>query len=508
MAYTIDKYNNTQLTVVEDGTIDQTTDLKLVGKNYAGYGEIQNENFVFLLENFSGTSAPPKAISGQIWFDSSTKKLKFYDGTKFRTTGGAEVSATQPSGLTQGDFWWDTANEQLYAFNGTTFVLVGPQDAGSLLTQWQSATVKDNTGATRSIIKAIINDEVVMIVSNQAFTIDSTDATNAIAGFDIIKQGMTLKNTLNATGGVTSTNFIYWGTASNALKLGGIDASNYIQVGDANFTSLAEFADIGVAIGDSNDLRIKIENGNEAVIANEVGTLISVRAKNALGAVKNPLRIHANSVVPGLQVDGLTTETVTLGTADHVFNNVYATNFTGLAEKATNMVVSGTNRAGSETVANGTMVARTLASEVINSQTIPAGSVKANYFVGISTQAQYADLAEKYTTGEEHPVGTAMSIETTFDHEAGPASGTDICIGVISAEPAMLMNSDAEGQAIGIKGRVPVRIIGKVEKGDPVYVGENGVCQSANSEGRNMVGIALESNDDENEKLVECVLKV
>ena len=48
MAYTIDKYNNTQLTVVADGTIDQTTDLKLVGKNYAGYGEIQNENFVFL----------------------------------------------------------------------------------------------------------------------------------------------------------------------------------------------------------------------------------------------------------------------------------------------------------------------------------------------------------------------------------------------------------------------------------------------------------------------------
>ena len=49
MAYTINRYNTTQLAVVEDGTIDQTTDLKLVGKNYAGYGEIQNENFIFLL---------------------------------------------------------------------------------------------------------------------------------------------------------------------------------------------------------------------------------------------------------------------------------------------------------------------------------------------------------------------------------------------------------------------------------------------------------------------------
>ena len=51
MAYTINKYNAAQLTIVQDGTIDQTTDIKLVGKNYAGYGEVQNENFVFLLEN-------------------------------------------------------------------------------------------------------------------------------------------------------------------------------------------------------------------------------------------------------------------------------------------------------------------------------------------------------------------------------------------------------------------------------------------------------------------------
>ena len=62
MAYTINKYNTDQLTIVQDGTLDQTTDIKLVGKNYAGYGEIQNENFVFLLENFAGANQPPRAI--------------------------------------------------------------------------------------------------------------------------------------------------------------------------------------------------------------------------------------------------------------------------------------------------------------------------------------------------------------------------------------------------------------------------------------------------------------
>ena len=145
MAYTIDRYNGTTLTVVEDGTVDQTSDIKLVGKNYAGYGEIQNENFLHLLENFSGANQPPKAISGQVWYDSGANKLKFYDGSKFRTTGGAEVAATAPAGLATGDLWWDSTNEQLYAYSGTGYVLVGPQGAGTTVTQMVSANVRDTT---------------------------------------------------------------------------------------------------------------------------------------------------------------------------------------------------------------------------------------------------------------------------------------------------------------------------------------------------------------------------
>ena len=85
MSYTINRYNGTQITVVADGTIDATLDLKLIGKNYAGYGAVQNENFVYLLENFANSTQPPKPLPGQIWFDSGNSKLKFYDGNKFRT---------------------------------------------------------------------------------------------------------------------------------------------------------------------------------------------------------------------------------------------------------------------------------------------------------------------------------------------------------------------------------------------------------------------------------------
>ena len=78
MAYEVNKFNGTFLVSVADGTIDTTTDLRFIGKNYAGYGEVQNENFLHLLENFSNTTAPPKAVTGQIWYDSGNNALKYY----------------------------------------------------------------------------------------------------------------------------------------------------------------------------------------------------------------------------------------------------------------------------------------------------------------------------------------------------------------------------------------------------------------------------------------------
>ena len=119
------------------------------------------KTFLFLLENFSGTHL--QTASGQIWHDPTNGKIKFYDGSKFKTTGGAEVSTTQPTGLTAGDFWWDSGNSQLYTYNGTSFVLVGPQGAGSGLTQMQSKTVRDISNVNHSVIAATIEDEIIYL---------------------------------------------------------------------------------------------------------------------------------------------------------------------------------------------------------------------------------------------------------------------------------------------------------------------------------------------------------
>jgi len=495
MAYTIDRYNGTTLTVVQDGTVDQTTDIKLVGKNYAGYGEIQNENFLHLLENFSGANQPPKAISGQVWYDSSSSKLKFYDGSKFRTTGGAEVSATAPAGLATGDLWWDSANEQLYAYSGTGYVLIGPQGAGTTVTQMVSASVRDTTNTNRVIIKAVVNDEVIYIISGATFTIDSTDPQNAITGFDVVKKGLTLRNTQNATGGVTSTTDYYWGTASNSLKLGGYTASDFALAGSGSFTSLVSFADAGISIGDSNDLKIFIENDNEGVIKNDVGRKIHVRVDNAQGVEQSVFTVEDTGVMPGAN------NTYDFGTNVARFATMYATTFDGEATSAQTMKVGANYRYPDTASTFNTVAVRD-----------GAGNLLANEFTGVASSAKYADLAEKYTTGTDLPVGTIVAvcdgIEDVEGAEVEPAEAGSIPVGVVSDAPAYLMNSEAAGQAIGLKGRVPVRVKGLINKGEAVYVDMDGVGHSV--KGEYIVGVALETFEPEGDEegLVECILKV
>lgn len=492
MAYAIDRYNNTLLTTVEDGTVDQTTDLKFIGKNYAGYGEIQNENFLFLLENFSGANQPSRPISGQVWFDSGTSKLKFYDGTRWRTTGGAEIGATEPTGLAIGDFWWDSGNDQLYVYNGTSFVLIGPQNSGDGVTQMQSIQVLDNTSTVRNIIVSIVDDETIFVISSLEFTLNISETALISQGFNVIKQGVTLRNT--PEDGITTSDDRYWGTSSNSLKLGGIDAANYVTTGLGNtiFTTPIEIRDDeGIFIGEAPDLQIKIEEDIQAVVQNITNNgVIRFKVSNTSPADTHVITIDNLGLSPS------TDNTFRLGTASLKFSNVYATNFTGEATQATTLRVGSSFRTASASADANTIAARDA-----------TGNIAANLFEGVATQARYADLAEKYSTSKELEPGTVVTVCEHEDYEVEAASVGTIAIGVVSTQPAVMMNSDAEGQYIGLKGRLPVRVVGAVKKGQAVYVNHNG-CASIAINGGSLVGVALESNSDEGEKLVECVLKV
>jgi hypothetical protein len=332
MAYQVDRYNGSFFVSVEDGTIDSTTDIRLVGKNYAGYGEVQNENFLHLLENFANNSAPPKSITGQIWFDTLTKKLKFYDGTKYRVAGGAEVSDTAPAGLTAGDFWWDSTAKQLYAWSGTNFVLVGPVASPDL---GESAVfaqvVKDTLNNNHTIIRLNAGGKTIAVVSQSAFTLNTAVNTiNNTTSFAIIKKGVTLVNTNNETG-VTTDDHYFWGTASNSSKLGGYPASEFLRVGSQDFENEIHFFDPGFTVGDGQDLRIRIENGIDTIIESRTGEPITFRVTLLEGVDERDVAIiRSSGIVPGADA------TYDLGAVESRWNKIYASsvesNLTGNVE--------------------------------------------------------------------------------------------------------------------------------------------------------------------------------
>ncbi len=105
MAYTINKTDGTILATIADGTVDTTTNLSLFGKNYAGYGELLNENQVKLLENFANTTAnaPDKPVIGQLFYDTTLNQIQVYDGTVFKASSGSIISATEPTFGAEGD---------------------------------------------------------------------------------------------------------------------------------------------------------------------------------------------------------------------------------------------------------------------------------------------------------------------------------------------------------------------------------------------------------------------
>jgi hypothetical protein len=501
MPYAINKYNGTLIATVADGTIDNTTDLKIIGKNYAGYGEVQNENLLFLLENFANNNPPPRPISGQIWFDSANSKLKFYDGSKFRTTGGAEVSTTAPVGLTVGDFWWDVNNKQLRGWDGANFVLIGPAGVpGANTTQMESISLLDTTGTSHAVIRAQSNGNTIFVVnSDQGTNADgSWSLQTPFDGFTKIYQGVTLAySNDDSRPGETTTGHRFHGTSTDSERLGGKTASEYLLRDQTQFTGAVNFADIGYTIGAVPKLKV-FNSGTTPTIQNVANDTIQFQT-TVSGVTRTPLTLVGLNVTPG--GDNVSD----LGTPLLRFKNVYGVSFVGTATRAETLQVGADFRTASSTSGAGTVVVRTNVDETINGVNILAGAIKGTYFVGTATSANYADLAEKYLADSEYEIGTVVTIGG--EKEVTASKLGDRAIGAVSGSPAYMMNSELEGGTyIALKGRVPVKVTGSVIKGQRLVAGPNGTAQSAMGNTADVFAIALESNNNTGVKLVECLV--
>jgi hypothetical protein len=374
MAYIINKFNGEQLIVLDDGTIDTSTSVGLVGRNYVGYGETQNENFVYLLENFANDSPPSRPLTGQIWFNTTNSLAYIYNGAQWTVIGSAAVSSTAPTEPNLGSLWINTAANQLSIWTGAGWSFIGPEAVpGFGITRARSASILDSTGNNKPVIYLEINDSIIAICTNESFTIDPS-AT--ISGFENnLIAGINLSSNTQVNGNLTG------------------------RAGSANRLSTARFIN-GVAFDGQQDITVKSSTPNKLIKGTYIAgtdfdgstaTTWSVDAtpSNVIGKIvaRNSEGGFSAGTISATFVGDLTGNVVA-ATGTSRFNVVEANSFIGAtlsgnansaSQLATARKINGVNFNGTNditvTAAAETLTGNTLNSTVLNSNLTSVGTL-------------------------------------------------------------------------------------------------------------------------------------
>jgi hypothetical protein len=464
MSYTITLTNGSIFANIPDGTINTTSSMTLVGKNYAGYGQFINDDIIRLLQNGANDTAPGAPITGQLWWNSTAKNMQVYNGTAFKVISGATAASTAPLGSVSvaGDLWYDTVNAQLNVYSGAAWIIVGPAyTAGTGVTGAIPATISD--GATNHIvIKLYVNDNVVGIVSKDA----SFTPQISIPGFTTVNPGITLATT------ISGINQYFQGTASNANTVGNISATGFVQT-TTNQTmtgTLGILNDTGLAVGLNSDFRASV-SGSNVTIQNQTTN---------------------KNLILGANISGTPTTFVTMFGANGM-TTIRGTTTVNTAAGATAIVNGAGNAVGN----------------------IGSSSSYFNTIFAQATTALYADVAERFAADEIYQPGTVVELGGSAEITRVRSDASDRVFGVISTRPAFTMNGGAGDNdthpPVAMTGRVPVMVTGVVNKGDRLISAGDGIARSAQpgeATAFNVIGRALSSKTTADVGTVEAIVTI
>ncbi len=430
--------------------------------------------------------------------------------------GNVTINATiQPNSVELGV---DTVGNYVATISGSNGIVVansGVETANVTLTLDKTNTEFRNTiqdvaalmFTTGSGLNVTYND------TTNAITIDPNDPLITITGSVIGSQTMT------DLGNVT----ISVEQANDSVTLGTHTVGNYV----ANVTAGKGIAVTGANVETSN-ITIDVDMTNAELIndiQDIVGLMVGANTESGVNVTYDPVNAKLNfdvndptitligDVTGSAQMVDLGSVTITCTVADDSHNHSIA-NITGL-QAALDSKLGGVGGAVSGTLVTQTVVPVANAAYDLGSTTERYLNVYAQSFQGTAVRANYADLAERYHADAKYPIGSVVKLGGSKEITATTTENDTQVIGVISENPAYLMNDGAgdpnEWLPVAMTGRVRVKIVGPVTKGQRIVSSnESGVAKAVNDNEitsiMTVIGRALRSDSNPNIKLVECII--
>jgi hypothetical protein len=303
--------------------------------------------------------------------------------------------------------------------------------------------------------------------------------------FDIDMSGVLTGGTVNSTGGAHSGNL-----AINTSTAAGL----------ATTTPVAE-------LFETNASTVRIGGGGQTQFRNNTQssstTSGAVIIQGGVGIATGQLWVGGTG---GRSITTTTGNVVILGnTQSFSTNHGQLVVGGGVAIASGNLYISGSG--GHAIVATGNIIP---SGNVVATNNLGSDTAWWNAFYGRSVQAQYADLAENYVADDNYSPATVVIFGGDQEITTTTTYADTRVAGVISSNPAYLMNAATPGLPVALRGRVPVQVLGPVSKGDLLVTStQPGFAQSVgqvNSFGHAVFAKSLTTDGRNGSKIIEAVI--
>jgi len=321
-------------------------------------------------------------------------------------------------------------------------------------------------------------------------TTNSTNSTSTITGAMVISGGLGVGGSINANA-YYSNYYLYSNGSAITTPAGG--GNTMVQFNDGTNFAGATYLQYNKASGNL------VSNSTTASTSTTTGALVLSGGAGIGGSVYigGSLSVGGNTTFINTTVitttDTIAAPAINAGTIGNSGATLYGTLNSSSASQ--NNITSVGTLTGLTT--SGAIVPSSNASVNLGSTSAYWNNVYAVNFLGTSTTAKYADLAERYTSDADYEPGTVVDFGGTAEVTLSNINGSQYVAGVVSTNPAYMMNSDADGLYIALQGRVPCKVTGPIEKGAMMVSNGDGTARmDRNPKIGSVIGKALQSFGD------------